>query len=183
MDKKRLVKISKYLSKHLRHRPERLGLTPEPGGWVEVEKLLEACRTHHFPVSRQELAEVVARNDKQRFSFDQTGEMIRASQGHSIDVDLGLKPVPPPPVLYHGTGEGSAASILENGLHRMGRHHVHLSRHVDTARRVGARHGRPAVFAVDAAAMEKEGFHFYVSDNDVWLVDAVPPRFLRRVSG
>ena len=104
MDDARLVKISKYLSKHLRHQPERLGLTLQPGGWVPVADLLAACARHNLPLSRVELDEVVARNNKRRFSFDPTGTLIRANQGHSVTVDLELEPVQPPAVLYHGTG-------------------------------------------------------------------------------
>src|SRR3954453_512518 len=107
MDDKRLVKVSKYLSKHLRHQPERLGLELEPGGWVRVDTLLRACAGHAFAITEAELREVVARNDKRRFSFDDRGERIRANQGHSVGVELGLQPVEPPAVLYHGTGEGS----------------------------------------------------------------------------
>jgi putative RNA 2'-phosphotransferase len=124
---------------------------------------------------------VVAQNDKQRFSFDETGECIRANQGHSVAVDLQLLPRDPPPLLYHGTGHGTADQVEREGLLRMRRHHVHLSPDVPTARRVGARHGRPVIFAVDAAAMAGEGFEFFCSENGVWLVDHVPPRFLRRV--
>ena len=86
MDNTRLIKISKYLSKHLRHQPERLGLKLAAGGWVEVDALLAACRDKNFPITRAELEEVVAGNDKQRFSFDVTGQLIRANQGHSIPV-------------------------------------------------------------------------------------------------
>jgi putative RNA 2'-phosphotransferase len=174
-----LVRASKFLSKHLRHEPERLGLTLAPGGWVNVDELLAACARNRLPLTRDELNEIVSNNNKQRFSFDETGTRIRANQGHSVTVDLQLEPAPPPDVLYHGTGHRSADAIRREGLHKMGRHHVHLSRDVETARNVGARHGRPVVFAIDAAKMHAAGYTFFVSDNGVWLVDAVPPEFLR----
>ncbi|MGL4619275.1 RNA 2'-phosphotransferase [Chroococcidiopsis sp.] len=181
MDKTRQVKISKYLSKHLRHTPERLGLTLAPGGWVSVDELLAACAAHQFSLTRTELEEVVATSDKQRFSFDETKTRIRANQGHSVAVDLQLEPQTPPDVLYHGTGERSVSAILESGLLKMSRHHVHLSQEIETARKVGMRHGRPAIFTVDAAAMHQAGFSFYCSDNGVWLVDRVPPQYLTAI--
>jgi putative RNA 2'-phosphotransferase len=181
MDDTRLVRVSKYLSKHLRHDPGRLGLTLEPGGWVAVNDLLAACARHRFALSRDELDEVVARNDKQRFSFDESGTRIRANQGHSVEVDLQLEPVEPPEILYHDTGHRSAEAIAGEGLIRMSRHHVHLSADIPTATRVGARHGRPTIFAIDAAAMRRAGHLFYRSDNGVWLVNEVPPEFLRRI--
>ncbi len=180
MDDRRLVKVSKYLSKHLRHRPERIGLTLGPGGWVEVDELLRACAEHGFALTRADLDEVVARNDKQRFALDADGARIRANQGHSVPIDLQLEPAAPPPVLYHGTGAGNAERIDRSGLQRMARHHVHLSGDAETARRVGRRHGRPVVFTVSAAEMRAAGYVFYRSANGVWLVDAVPPRYLRR---
>jgi putative RNA 2'-phosphotransferase len=180
MDESRLVKISKFLSRHLRHQPERLGLELQSGGWVAVDTLLRACARHNFPVSRAELDEVVARNDKQRFGFDPTGTLIRAHQGHSVAVDLQLEPAEPPAVLFHGTADRNLAAILRDGLIPMRRHHVHLSPDRETARRVGARHGRPVVLEVDAAAMRAAGMVFRRSDNGVWLVDRVPPRFLRQ---
>ena len=175
----RLVKVSKYLSKHLRHDPEGLGLTLAPGGWVGVADLLAACARRRFSLSRAELEEVVARNSKQRFSFDPGGTMIRANQGHSVAVDLQLSPAVPPTVLYHGTGHQTAAIVERAGLDRMRRHHVHLSADLETARAVGARHGRPVVFEVDALGMAAAGHLFYRSENGVWLTDAVPPEFLR----
>ena len=180
MDSSRVVHISKFLSKHLRHEPERLGLRLETGGWIAVEDLLAACRANRFPLTRAELEEVVTRNDKQRFAFDATGERIRANQGHSVEVDLQLEAASPPPVLYHGTAERNVSAIQAQGLKKMGRHHVHLSRDVETARKVGMRYGKPVVFEINAAAMEKAGFVFYVSANGVWLVDSVPPHYLKR---
>jgi putative RNA 2'-phosphotransferase len=181
MDQQRLVKISKYLSKHLRHQPERLGLELAPGGWVEVEELLAACARNAFPITRAQLEEVVAKNDKQRFSFDDSGTWIRANQGHTTEVDLQLERAEPPAVLYHGTGHGNVAAILTSGLCKMARHHVHLSADVPTATRVGTRHGRPVVFAVDAAAMCQAGFTFFRSANGVWLVDSVPVAYLKQL--
>ena len=180
MDERRLVKISKFLSKHLRHEPEGLGLTLAPGGWVKVDDLLAACKNRNFIFTLDELKEMVAKNDKQRFSFDPTGTLIRANQGHSTEVDLQLETAVPPDVLYHGTGQKSVPAILTGGLKKMSRHHVHLSRDVETARKVGARHGAPVVFVVDTKAMIAAGFEFYCSENGVWLVDSVPPDYLRQ---
>lgn len=181
MDPKRLVRISKYLSKHLRHEPERLELQLEPGGWVRVDDLLTACAADRFPITRDELAEVVRENDKQRFSFDPSKTRIRANQGHSTPVDLQLEPVPPPDILYHGTPAGSVDAIVHKGLKKMARHHVHLSSTVSAAETVGKRRGRPVVLAVDAATMSRDGHVFYCSANGVWLTDYVPPKYLRRL--
>jgi putative RNA 2'-phosphotransferase len=175
----RLVRISRFLSKHLRHQPQRLGLTLEPGGWVAVDDLLAACASHGMPLSRDELDEVVERNDKRRFSFDESGERIRANQGHSVEVDLQLMPTTPPTILYHGTSQAVVDVILREGLRKMRRHHVHLSADISTAIKVGRRHGAPVVFAVDAGAMSADGYIFFRSENGVWLVDGVAPRFLR----
>jgi putative RNA 2'-phosphotransferase len=178
LDDRRLVKTSKYLSRHLRHEPERLGLTLEPGGWVRVDELLQACAAHGFAITADDLREVVARNDKRRLSFDDDAVRIRANQGHSVEIDLGLAPATPPDLLFHGTGAGSVESILRHGLQRRGRHHVHLSADRETARRVGARHGKPVVFDVAARRMQADGHTFFVSDNGVWLTDEIPPAYL-----
>jgi putative RNA 2'-phosphotransferase len=179
VDDKRLVKTSRYLSKHLRHDPARLGLTLEPGGWVRVEDLLRACAERSFALTVEELREVVERNDKRRFSFDETGTRIRANQGHSVEVDLELEPVAPPEVLFHGTARTNLDSILREGLQRRARHHVHLSPDTETAVRVGRRHGRPVVLEVAAGEMHAAGHEFLLSANGVWLTDEVPPRYLR----
>ncbi|MGI4788464.1 MAG: RNA 2'-phosphotransferase [Janthinobacterium lividum] len=178
MDDIRLVKISKYLSKHLRHDPEGLGLTLAPGGWVSISDLLTACAERRMRISRADLEEVVSRNSKQRFSFDPAGIHIRANQGHSVDVDLQLAPSSPPAILYHGTGHQTASLIMQEGLRKMGRNHVHLSTDTDTAKAVGSRHGRPTIFQIDTVAMEASGHLFYCSDNGVWLTETVPAQFL-----
>ncbi|GHB65603.1 putative RNA 2'-phosphotransferase [Streptomyces cirratus] len=169
--------MSKYVSKHLRHQPERIGLVLDPQGWVEIEDLIRAASAHGFPFSRAELDHVVETNDKQRFAVE--GTKIRASQGHTVTVDLGLPEAEPPAYLYHGTVTTALDAIRSEGLRPMARHHVHLSADRETATRVGARRGRPVVLAVDAAAMRAAGHVFRISANGVWLVDAVPPRFLR----
>lgn len=175
----RLVKISKFLSYHLRHRPDLLGLELSPGGWVEVNRLLQAAKKRNFSISLLELQQVVEQNDKQRFSFNDRGNLIRANQGHSVRVDLQLKPVIPPDVLYHGTYSKAIASIKKQGLKKMSRHHVHLSSDINTAKRVGARRGYPVIFQIDALAMSKAGYIFYCSDNGVWLTEEIPVKYLQ----
>ncbi|WP_077798125.1 RNA 2'-phosphotransferase [Streptomyces sp. JHA26] len=176
-DDRRTVKVSKYLSKHLRHQPDRIGLTLDGAGWVEIDTLIAAAAAHGFRFTRQELDHVVAINDKRRFAVE--GTRIRASQGHSIDVELGLPAADPPAYLYHGTVARSLDAIRAEGLRPMNRHDVHLSPDRETATRVGARRGRPVVLSVDAAAMHRDGHVFHVSANGVWLTKAVPPRYLR----
>jgi putative RNA 2'-phosphotransferase len=177
MDERRTVKVSKYLSKHLRHQPERIGLALDEGGWVEIDTLIAAAAAHGFPFTRAELDHVVAANDKRRFTVE--GTRIRASQGHSIEVDLGLPTAIPPAYLYHGTVARNLDAIRAEGLRPMNRHAVHLSPDRETATRVGARRGRPVVLTVDAAAMHRDGHVFHVSANGVWLAQAVPARYLR----
>ncbi|MGW6819686.1 RNA 2'-phosphotransferase [Streptomyces sp. NPDC055005] len=177
MDDRRTVKVSKYVSKHLRHQPERIELVLDPHGWVEIDDLLTAAAGQGFPITRTELDHVVAANDKQRFAID--GTRIRASQGHTVAVDLDLPEAEPPAYLYHGTVAATLAAIRAEGLRPMARHHVHLSPDRETATRVGARRGRPVVLSVDAGAMRAAGHVFRISANGVWLVDAVPPEFLR----
>lgn len=177
MDERRTVKVSKYLSKHLRHQPERIGLTLDEGGWVEIETLMAAAEAHGFRFTQDELDHVVANNDKRRFAIE--GSRIRASQGHSVEVDLGTAAATPPAYLYHGTVDRSLDAIRAEGLRPMNRHDVHLSPDRETATRVGARRGRPVVLSVDAAAMHRDGHEFRVSANGVWLTAAVPPRYLR----
>ena len=173
--------LSKYLSKYLRHRPEELGLALMPGGWVEVDALLAASAQRGISISRGELEEVVTRNDKKRFAFDESGTLIRAQQGHSATVDLELEPARPPEVLYHGTPERNLVAITRDGLLKMYRHHVHLSPDEATARAVGARRGRPVVLAVHAEKMHRDRYVFYRSGNGVWLVEYVSPRYLSRL--
>jgi putative RNA 2'-phosphotransferase len=177
----RYVRISKYLSKHLRHQPERLGLELLPGGWVSVDKLLAAASANGFEISLAELQQVVATNDKQRFAFDDRGDLIRANQGHSIEIDLQLLVQTPPNTLYHGTHVKAVAAILVAGLQKMSRHHVHLTTDLNMAFKVGGRRGESVILAIDPLAMMNDGYRFYRTENDVWLVDAVPPEYLTRV--
>ena len=178
---RRMVTVSKFLAKHLRHAPDALGLTLRPGGWVSVDDLLSASERVGFAISYDELIECVETNDKKRFAFDDTGDLIRANQGHSVEVDLHLEEKTPPEVLYHGTVERFLASIQAEGLKKGKRHHVHLSKDIDTARKVGARRGKPVILQVDAGKMHGQGFKFFLSANGVWLTDSVPAVFLARM--
>ncbi|WP_164702016.1 RNA 2'-phosphotransferase [Modestobacter sp. KNN46-3] len=170
-----VVRLSRRLSHVLRHAPDSAGLTLDDAGWVGVDDLLAALQ-----LTRSQLDDVVGRNDKRRFAFDDSGTRIRASQGHSVPVALGYGPAVPPDDLFHGTVERFLAAILAEGLRPGSRHAVHLSPNAETARRVGARRGRPVVLRVDAAAMVQDGATFTRSANGVWLVDAVPPHRLSR---
>jgi putative RNA 2'-phosphotransferase len=172
-------RIGRRLSYVLRHDPASVGLVPDPGGWVDVGKLLAALARHGVRGSRADLEAAVASDGKGRFTLSADGRRIRAAQGHSFPVDLGLAPSDPPDILYHGTARASLDAIFASGgLSPRSRRQVHLSADVETAVKVGTRHGRPVVLTVAAAAMAAEGHAFAMADNGVWLVDAVPARFL-----
>jgi putative RNA 2'-phosphotransferase len=173
-----LVKTSKFLSLVLRHDPAKIGITLDSAGWVSVDELLSACATHSVKLDRALLETVVRQNDKQRFSFSADGTRIRANQGHSVEIELGYAPATPPELLYHGTATRFLASIRQQGLRKGARHHVHLSADVETATRVGQRHGQPVVLTIHAAAMHQAGYAFYLSANGVWLTAHVPVAYL-----
>jgi putative RNA 2'-phosphotransferase len=176
-----VVRVSKRLSYVLRHHPDSVGLRLDEHGWVAVDDLLTALARHGLVLSREQLDHVVATNDKRRFAYDPSGRWIRASQGHSVAVELGYRPEPPPAELFHGTTRELLSAVLDEGLRPGRRHAVHLSADVDTARAVGARRGEPVVLRVDAAAMAAAGALFTRSANGVWLTDTVPARHLALV--
>ncbi len=178
MNSQRTVKISKFLSLVLRHKPDEIGVTLDDAGWIDVETLLAAMARHGTTISREELNEVVATSDKKRFAYSENGLRIRASQGHSVEVDLGLAPVQPPEILYHGTATRFITAIRQHGLQKMQRQHVHLCGDIETAANVGERHGKLAMLHIRAGAMHHAGMQFFRSANGVWLTDGVPPEYI-----
>ena len=172
-------KLSKFLSLILRHKPEVLGITLDPQGWASTKEIIEKMQAQGKQVSLQDLQEVVANNDKQRFKLSEDSKRIRANQGHSITVDLQLTPRIPPTTLYHGTATKNLGLIFQQGLLKRKRTHVHLSKDKETAIKVGQRHGTPVVLWIDAQQMQEDGFVFYLSENGVWLTEHVPVKYIR----
>jgi putative RNA 2'-phosphotransferase len=172
------TKASKFLSLVLRHRPEEIGLALDREGWADVDELIERARASGMGITRDIVLEIVRTSDKQRFALDAAGRRIRANQGHSIEVDLGLEPVEPPRLLFHGTARSFLPSIRDAGLHAAERQYVHLSQDEATAIKVGRRHGPPVVLRIDALGMRQAGHVFFRSTNGVWLTEAVPSEFI-----
>jgi putative RNA 2'-phosphotransferase len=170
------IKISRKLSKILRHSPEQIGLKLDKNGWASVAELME--KFEYPPLSMDILQTVVDNNDKKRFAFNNDKTKIRANQGHSVDIDLALKPSEPPLILFHGTASKNLQSIKSQGLIKGSRQHVHLSVDETTAKKVGSRHGSPVVLKVKTGDMVAANFKFFISDNGVWLIDHVPSRYL-----
>lgn len=173
-----LVRTSKFLSLVLRHQPEKIGLNLDEQGWADVAELIRLANQDGHQLTPELLQRVVSENDKQRFAFDDDGLKIRASQGHSVEVDLDLPSTEPPAILYHGTASRFLDSIRATGLNSASRQHVHLSRDETTATKVGARHGRPVILIVRAAEMFAAGHQFFRSANGVWLTEVVPVQYL-----
>jgi len=181
--KKELIGVSKFLSMVLRHKPDMIGITLDANGWTDVKELIDRSNTFQksegfTPMTKAILDEVVADNDKKRYEYSEDGWQIRACQGHSVDVDLDLDAKTPPKYLLHGTAKQFIQSIKSNGLNKRKRNHVHLSKDHDTAVKVGSRHGTPHVLRIDTEAMRKDGIDFFLSNNDVWLVDEVPSKYI-----
>ncbi|WP_338844857.1 RNA 2'-phosphotransferase [Massilia sp. W12] len=179
---KTTLDVSRFLSFILRHQPESIGVQLDSDGWTDVEALLAKAARHGHTISHELLLHVVQSNDKRRFTLSPEGDKIRAAQGHSSkQVNLQYAPQIPPPQLFHGTASRFVASILRQGLRPGQRQHVHLSSELKTAKAVGARHGAPVIFAVDAAAAHAAGIAFYQADNGVWLCGPLPAQYLRQL--
>ncbi|CAH1657689.1 RNA 2'-phosphotransferase [Hyphomicrobiales bacterium] len=174
--------ISQFLSYVLRHAPDSIGFQLDPQGWADVDTLITKARAAGQDLDRETLLAVVTASDKQRFTLSPDGKRIRAAQGHSVKVDLGIAPSEPPAALYHGTARRNLEAIFAEGLKPGQRQHVHLSLTATTARAVGSRHGTPAILTVDTGAMRRAGFTFLEAENGVWLTNHVPPEFLAPIS-
>ncbi|MDF0516249.1 RNA 2'-phosphotransferase [Bradyrhizobium yuanmingense] len=172
------TQLSKFLSLILRHQPETIGLVLDSHGWAGIDDLVAKANAAGTKFGRDDLLRVVAESDKKRFSLSPETDRIRAAQGHSVSVELGLAPQEPPSILYHGTATRFVEAILSEGLKPQARQQVHLSSDEATAQRVGQRHGKPHIFKVDAGSMHAKGFKFFRAENGVWLTDHVPPEFL-----
>ena len=175
---KSLTKISKFISLILRHKPETIGISLDSHGWADVNELIEGVAKQNKGFNMAMLEEIVRTDSKQRYSFNDNKTKIRANQGHSIKVDVELEEKEPPAILYHGTATRFLGSITKQGLLPMSRLYVHLSKDMETATKVGTRHGSPVILEVDAEKMYRDGYKFYLSDNGVWLTKEVPPIYL-----
>lgn len=171
------VKIGKYLSLILRHKPQIIGIELDKNGWADTEELINGVKNKFPYFNMEQLEHIVKTNDKKRYSFNEDKSKIRANQGHSLNVDVELKEVQPPEFLYHGTARRFLFSIMKNGLVPGSRIYVHLSHDEETAERVGRRHGEPVVLKIEAGKMNKDGFSFYLSENGVWLTKLVPAEY------
>ena len=178
MNDKQRTKTSKFMSLVLRHSPQTVGITLDAAGWIGVDELLAAMARHGQPIAREELVEVVATSDKQRFCLSDDGLRIRANQGHSVEVELGYEAAIPPEVLYHGTARQFVESVRSQGLMKMQRHDVHLSESIEQTMKVGQRRGRPVLVKIFAGRMHRDGFVFQRTPNAVWLTERVPPQYL-----
>ena len=178
-----IIKTSKFIALILRHKPETIGIALDEHGWANVQELIDginASGKHHLDMDL--LEEIVRTDEKQRYSFNEDHTLIRANQGHSIPVDVELKEAVPSEVLYHGTGEKFVSSIDEQGLIPKSRLYVHMSADKETAKTVGSRHGKPAIYVIDCKSMSDDGYKFYLSENRVWLTKAVPAKYLRKLT-
>ena len=179
---KQLRNTSKFISLILRHKPETIGITLDEHGWADVQELIEGMnRSEGHTLDMGLLEEIVRADEKQRYSFNKDHTLIRANQGHSIPVDVKLEEKTPPDILWHGTGEKYISSIDAQGLIPKSRLYVHLSSDMETARKVGSRHGKPVIYEIDCRGMLEDGHQFFLSANHVWLTREVPVRYLKRL--
>lgn len=178
MNEQQKKKTSKFLSYVLRHHPELINLNLDENGWANVDELISKSTNDSQGFTFEELNEIVETNDKKRFIFNEDKTRIRANQGHSIDIDLALIPQKPPEFLYHGTAQSNIDSILENGIEKRSRKHVHLSEDKETATKVGMRHGKPIILTINTEKMFDDGIEFYLSENNVWLTDFVDIKYI-----
>ena len=174
------TEISRYMALLLRHKPEIAGLVLDKQGWADVDMLLKCISENMEPVSFERLCEIVKNDSKQRYSLSEDKSRLRGNQGHSVNVDVGLKAAVPPEYLYHGTATRFVESIDRGGIIRKTRLYVHLSRDTETATQVGMRHGKPFIYRVKSGEMARDGYVFYLSENGVWLTENVPVKYLEK---
>jgi len=179
---KEALKLGKFLSLILRHQPDVIGIKLDENGWADVDALIAGCNRKGNKLDFKILQYIVENNSKKRYAFNEDCSKIRASQGHSLEVELGYTAQEPPETLYHGTAQQHLESIFKTGLEKRQRQHVHLSADTQTATKVGQRHGKVVILEVKALEMHQDGFEFFISENGVWLTDNVPTKYFQRLS-
>ena len=171
----------KLLAYILRHKPELAG-GADRYGYVDVTQLLVVINRDFFSMQMNELIEIVDTDEKQRYAFNSDRTKIRAVQGHSFTVDLELLAVVPPDVLYHGTVKRNSSSIEKKGLTKQSRQYVHMTADLNTAYSVGERyHDKVVICVIRANEMYSDGYQFYKAENDVWLTDNVPSKYITQI--
>lgn len=180
MNSERRKKLSKFLSYVLRHHPESIGLKVDKHGWADLDELIQKAKADGRKLERDSIKEIITKSEKNRFILSEGGDFIRAGYGHSIDVDLQLRPKTPPELLYHGTAKRNVSSIMEEGIRPGGRNFVHLSATHGEAKNVGSRHGQPVILKIQAKKMHEDGYDFYQSESEegIWLTEKIPIEFL-----
>ena len=177
----KLDKLSVFISLVLRHKPDAVGINLDEHGWANVEELIDGINNTGRKINMEILEEIVRTDNKQRYSFNEDKTLIRANQGHSIPVDVELKEQEPPEFLYHGTADRFIKAITTEGLKPMSRLYVHLSKDIETANKVGKRHGKPVILKVHSGQMYQDGIKFYLSENGVWLTKIVDVKYMEKI--
>lgn len=172
-------RLSVFISLILRHKPSEVGITLDEHGWANVNELIKGINNSGRKIDMEILEEIVRTDNKGRYSFNENKTLIRANQGHSIPVDVELKEVAPPDILYHGTATKFIDSIKKQGIKSMSRLYVHLSKDLETATKVGKRHGNCVVLRIDTKKMFEDGIKFYLSENGVWLTKFVDWKYVK----
>lgn len=176
------TELGKYIALILRHKPETIEASLDEHGWMEVDTLINGINSHsNHHIDMERLERIVKEDNKGRYSFGEDKLLIRANQGHSVSVDVEMPEMTPPDILYHGTGEKFVASIDEQGLIPKSRLYVHLSKDIETASKVGSRHGHPVIYEVMSGKMAADGYKFYLSANGVWQTKSVPTQYLKKI--
>jgi RNA:NAD 2''-phosphotransferase len=180
MNNKTNNKLSKFLSLLLRHSPKTIGITLDENGWTDVIDLIDKMNKNGEKINMEILKEIVNTDNKSRYTFDENYTKIRATQGHSVKVELGYIPQKPPIILYHGTGKKYIESIFKDGIKKQSRNHVHLSGDKETALKVGQRHGTPIILEILSEEMYNNNHQFFLSENGVWLTDYIPVEYIKK---
>lgn len=179
------VNISMFMSKVLRHEPHIIGITLDENGWTNLDEFNVKLKKVFNNISIDKIKYIVDTDEKKRYSI--LDNKIRANQGHNskLKVNLEFNKVVPNKSLYHGTIDKFINSIKENGLLPQSRQYVHLSSSLKVAKNVAKRRineGNIVIIEIDVEKMIKDGYDFYLSDNNVFLVKNIPNIYFKSIS-
>lgn len=182
MSEEELESLGRMMAGALRHFPEKLELNMEKNGFVNINDFVAAVqnrrrqmrwlRPHH-------VIAVIETDPKGRYEY--RDDKIRATYGHSIDVELDLPTIGIPDKLYYPTTAEEVDIVLETGLKPSDRKKVHLSKTYQDAKNAGSvRTAAPIILEIDAAKAQASGLVIGKAGKTVYLADSVPAEFLSK---